>query len=317
MRRAHVLVFATALLAGCASSPMTSVDLGATDGSPAADLWAHDRGATPDASPVACSYSEAASPGSDGLWGTADDPITGGQTATYAPSGQQLSFARVTPGPDGRVGTADDVTESLVQFTFDTAGRRAGSRTYNAPGADGRWGTGDDLQNQRESYSYDAQGRRADRTIFNKAGPDGVWGSADDVIGARHVYADFVPFLKDTESRIEIVYDDPGADGRWATPDDRVWMAFRKVPTTRAAGEWSLESRASSASGADGKWGTDDDPVRQRAVWQCEAKTRTMSVYRGPGTDGTWGTTDDEVQSRASLTTNGGCPFSLCAVKID
>jgi YD repeat-containing protein len=310
------------LLCGCSSSPSSTVDTTSGDGSIAAEhgtateAGAGDGAAFKDGAISSCVFSFASGAGPDGTWGTADDVISTGQKAVY--EGSSLSTSVIlTAGADGKIGTADDVTQSVTRFSYDSAGRVIASRTYTGAGADGQWLTADDVQTQRETFAYDAQGNPTERVVYSGAGKDGVFGTSDDTISVLILYSDYVTFLKQSEAKLETDYTSAGADGVWKTQDDQVYWVLKKTYTEGTQGSYTMTATGCTSAGADNKWNTSDDIVAVRTVWSCDSKGRKMTVYTSSGSDGTWGTSDDGIGQQAFMTSNTGCPFSLCSYKIE
>jgi hypothetical protein len=91
-------------------------------------------------------------PGSDGVWGTADDTFPSASHLRYDLGHLTGMVTSAAKGPDGMFGTADDIIS--LRLAFPCVGDRVVTNAYYDPGPDGVWG---------------------------------VWGSADDRLAGRQI----------------------------------------------------------------------------------------------------------------------------------
>jgi YD repeat-containing protein len=284
---------------GCANTSGEASDSTAQDASAGIDARV-DAG-----SGATCTFDEYSSPGSDDVWGTADDVGQAVSVYRFGPQKLLQSMTQYAPGKDLKLGTADDEPTFHWRFTYDASGALQETAGYSAPGGDGAWDTADDVQASLEHYQYDAQGRRVEQLNYSDAGTDKIWGSQDDVPSSR---ATFGEFQSDGRAAKEVRYDGPGADGKWSTSDDKIAALVRTVFQTGVAAVATVYTSA----GPDGAWETKDDVVGSMAASTCDKNTRTLKVYTGPGPDGAWSTGDDQLGSQHRLAGDPGCPLNIC-----
>lgn len=240
------------------------------------------------------------STGADGVYGTADDVVSGYNQVACLPSGDSgqdaWSFGSVDPrGQDGQWFTADDIPGGYWKQPGDTYGWNT-----RAPGADGQWFTADDPVTTWEEFGAVTDGI-AINPLFDDPGQDGVWFTDDDV-----AYGYNKRFVDATGAEVErVVYSGPGDDGEWLTDDDEVdaggyWKATYSHGNTVWA-SWDRQVRY-TAPGPDGEWLTDDDLVGSYSTHTFADDSQywtTENNYYDPGTDGLWFTADDRITSQA------------------
>ncbi|HBG07989.1 MAG: hypothetical protein A2075_11045 [Geobacteraceae bacterium GWC2_58_44] len=91
--------------------------------------------------------------GTDGVWFTADDTVSGYWDLSYPVDGAlKRAVYHGHPGGDGIWFTADDLQPTYLEYLYDAKGVRTETRRYVAPGADGVWFTADDTRAVVNTY---------------------------------------------------------------------------------------------------------------------------------------------------------------------
>jgi len=276
-----------------------------------------DSGAQPDApgdgSQDGCQLDllHSGAPGTDGAWGTADDPIIKRTVMSFDGAGLRRTSIAYEAGPDGTWKTGDDVIVSVELTDFESPFERpAQILAYDDAGPDGIWKTNDDHARSRMSLTYD-QGRMVDQTSYMDPGADATWSTSDDKISSWGSFANFVTDAQPGESRF---HRDPGPDMTWGNPDDPIDALFEydwQVPAL------FLRLFHHRGPGPDSVWGTQDDEIGSRADYECDGgELFKLTVYSDPGTDGLWGTVDDQVSSVQALRFVNSCAFNPCTAII-
>ncbi|HEY4176562.1 MAG TPA: Ig-like domain-containing protein [Kofleriaceae bacterium] len=125
--------------------------------------------------------------GSDLIPYNADDQVDEVDRYTLDAKGNRMQEKYYyDAGTDGVVGTADDPVDSIYTHERNADGLET-SRYWINSGADGLYDTADD----NHSYHYDTSfsgGNRNQYFYFSGAGPDSQWGTADDIYSQRIDY---------------------------------------------------------------------------------------------------------------------------------
>ncbi len=80
--------------------------------------------------------------GADGVWGTADDVVSGYRSVQYDANGNQIGYStHATWGADQVWGTDDDDLSAMIRFAFDGNGYVAEVTSYSGAGMDLDWST--------------------------------------------------------------------------------------------------------------------------------------------------------------------------------
>jgi YD repeat-containing protein len=94
-----------------------------------------------------------------------------------------------SPGSDGIWFNADDPVSLYWEYAYNTNGQLIAVASYGGVrAADGVWFTGDYTLLAYILYSYDASGNRTQAVRYNNAGPDNTWFTADDVPSVIDTY---------------------------------------------------------------------------------------------------------------------------------
>ena len=236
-------------------------------------------------------------PGTDGIWST-DDDVVGGRTETsYDAHGQELLRVDRLAGADRLIDTGDDVV-TCHAYVVEVDG----SLTSGAcdAGGDGQYGTADDGFAAMARWHYGADGRLAWMETWS-SGPDATWGTADDALVQVTVH--------EASGGTEIYTDwDVGPDGLWDTADDQE-LRYRLDQTTSPG---NVTSAYYGYPGNDSTWGTADDIIDTLVVGTTSGLTTTSLEFISPGNDGRWGTGDDVADLRSWVTrVEGGAVTAL------
>lgn len=154
--------------------------------------------------------------GADATWDTTDDVISLANRYEWDKTALVRLWTSGSAGTDGSWGTSDDPPSNVAVFTNDANGHLLEQKFFGEAGADGKFLTTDDVQSGRTTYEFNSTGTEGVLRSFTSKGSDDVWGTSDDVIGSV-----MRPSGKTYRVANKIVvYTQPGGDGQWATPDD-------------------------------------------------------------------------------------------------
>jgi methionine-rich copper-binding protein CopC len=108
--------------------------------------------------------------------------ITGYRDYQVADDGRRLGWRQVSsPGPDGQWQTADDPVSQIGTTEYDERELPVRNVAYGSAGADGTWQTADDQISSYLAYTHDPRGNLESTFFALGAGADGTWFTADDV----------------------------------------------------------------------------------------------------------------------------------------
>jgi hypothetical protein len=230
--------------------------------------------------------------GADGTWLTVDDELLE-YTETGRPNsaGDTAEVRVVGPGPDAAWLTHDDERYALGTLYNDQRNRQI------AIGPDGILGTADDVLCSDSSLTFSATGSLVGAESFSYLSQEvPCLGSVAGVLSGRVFTGALRTTFDGTSSPSRsVIYDHPGADSAWNTPDDRVAAYYDYLSTCREF--CTTTYREYQDAGQDGRWFTGDDTQSLLAVSSLQQDDERQVVYSGPGVDGEWGTLDDVVVS--------------------
>lgn len=280
------------------------------------------------------------SAGPDGIWFTADDPVDSYTVYTYS-DGKDITVTYKGAGGDGAWFTADDTVSGYRVAVYNTDGSMSSMISYSSPGPDSRWFTADDVYDNYNTYLYGANGNLTRQAHSNGAGPDGIPFTADDTAILNSVtdsydssttsYSPGFTYQTTTYDANNrplswAVYDNPGPDGVWFTPDD----VYNYYSTSLYDADGRLARRAISLGvGPDGIPFTADDSynilvsqtssdggsstVTQTAgnavhyltySYDAQGNLVRYVAYNDPGPDGVWFNADDKISNYSAFSLN-------------